>query len=99
MKSFGVHLLTIELAINNQSFQVTQPDNPDHYQLRTNDALWYKENLINIATRRSPPECVYIAWIDAEMQFLNLNWVEETKQALKPQTNQLVATVVSFPTR
>jgi hypothetical protein len=83
MSSFGVYLITIELAIGNQTFQVTQANHPRHLQFKTDDILWYKENLINIGIKRSPDHCKYIAWIDLEVEFLNRNWVRETMTELQ----------------
>jgi hypothetical protein len=81
--SFGVYLITVELVVNNRTFQVTDANNPRHIQLRTPDVLWYKENLINIGIKRSPAHCKYIAWIDLEVRFLNMNWVRDTMNALE----------------
>jgi hypothetical protein len=81
--SFGVYLMTIELVVGNQTFQVTDANNSRHLQFKTNDILWYKENLINIGIKRSPAHCNYIAWIDLEVRFLNMNWVRDTMNALE----------------
>ncbi len=84
MSTFAnVRLITVELGYGNQTFQVTEPRNPDHIQLRTDYMLWYKENLINIALRQLPRSCKHVAWVDADIEFLNGNWVEDTLQALK----------------
>jgi hypothetical protein len=83
MSSFGVYLITIELVVGNQSFKVTQANNSRHLQFKTDDILWYKENLINIGIKRSPDHCKYIAWIDLEVEFLNKNWIRETISSLK----------------
>jgi hypothetical protein len=83
MQSFGVNLITVELAFFDRQFQVTDSGNPNHIQLRTNDVLWYKENLLNIALKRSPEECQYIGWIDNEVEFLNKNWTQDAIKALQ----------------
>ncbi len=80
--TFGLRLITIELAYKNQSFQVTQPNTPNNIQLVTEDVLWYKENLINIAVNNST-DCAYIAWLDIELEFLNRDWVKNTIEALE----------------
>jgi hypothetical protein len=83
MQSFGVNLITVELAFFDRQFRVTDSGNPNHIQLRTNDVLWYKENLLNIALKRSPEECQYIGWIDNEVEFLNKNWTQDAIKALQ----------------
>ncbi len=80
---FDVGLITVELASHNQIFQVTKPNNPHHVQLRTNDTIWYKENLINIGLKHLPSKCEYVAWVDLEVEFLNRNWVEESIKTLE----------------
>src|ERR1700677_494960 len=71
----GANLYTVELAIGDQEFAVTDSSNGKHIQLRTNDELWHKENLINIAISRLPDEAEYVAWIDADVQFLRADWI------------------------
>jgi hypothetical protein len=83
IKSFGIQLITVELVFNDQNFRITKPNNPYHIRLRTNDILWYKENILNIGINNVPDECEDIAWLDLEVEFLNPNWVEDTTNALK----------------
>jgi hypothetical protein len=53
------------------------------------DCLWYKENLINYAIQTQlPKNWKYVAWIDADITFLNPDWVKDTKDLL--QTNDVV---------
>jgi hypothetical protein len=82
IKTFGVKLITVELAFNDQDFKITSANNTYHIQLRTDDVLWYKENLINIAIKRLPKECRWVAWVDMEVEFLNKDWVIDTMYAL-----------------
>lgn len=84
----GVHLVTVELAYGDRSFEVTSNLNPDHVQLRANDELWAKENLINIGVSRLPSNWEYVAWVDADVEFMNPNWVQETLHQL--QTHSIV---------
>jgi len=65
---------------------VTSADNPWAIQLRTNDIMWYKENLDNIAFKKlykliGPTGSV--AWIDGDIAFSNPKWVDETLRLLK----------------
>jgi hypothetical protein len=72
-----------ELAFGNRPFEVTQPCNPKHLQLRTSHELWHKERLINMAVSRLPPDWEYCAWVDADVTFLNPDWAHETIQQLQ----------------
>ncbi len=73
-----VRLTTIELQQRARPF-ATSAD----IKLRTKEELWYKENLINIAVRSLPPDWEYVAWIDADIQFLNSDWVADTIDQLQ----------------
>lgn len=44
--------------------------------------LWQKEQLINEAIARLPAEFDRVAWIDADLLFLNPDWAEETVELL-----------------
>lgn len=53
-----------------------------HLKFHTEDHFWIKENLINMAIR-TLGSWKYVAWIDADIQFLNHNWVQETIDELQ----------------
>jgi hypothetical protein len=73
----GVTLLTVEcifdiekdLGLPKQKFQVTQPGNPLHRQIKAPSVLWLKENLINIAVQYLSMDIEYLAWLDADVEF------------------------------
>jgi len=52
----NVKLYVVELAYGNQDFHITSPTNPQHLQLRTEYALWHKENMINLGIKKLLPE-------------------------------------------
>lgn len=54
-----------------------------HFGFETDSPIWLKENLINMAIRRLPKDWKYVAWIDADITFLNQNWVRDTITELK----------------
>lgn len=93
MKLAGVDLLVVELAYGHRHFEVTEPGNPWHLQLRTNSEIWHKENLINLGVRRLcevAPNWKYFAFIDADISFVpshafteRENWVRETVHKLQ----------------
>ena len=59
-----------------------------HIEVEYKDQIWVKENLINMAIRRLPKNWKYVAWIDADISFVNENWVEDTIREL--QNNDVV---------
>jgi hypothetical protein len=79
----GGILYTIELATRDRHFEVTQAGNPQSIQLRSPAILWHKENLANIATRNLPADAEYVALIDADVQFVRPDWVQETLHQLQ----------------
>ncbi len=88
IEASGATLYTIELATGDQKFSVTDASNPLNIQVRSNDEIWYKENLINVALRRLPKSWQYVAWLDADILFVRPNWVGETVSLL--QRHELV---------
>ena len=78
LEKSGVALYTVELATGDQDFAVTDAEDPRHIRLRSPHTLWYKENLINIAIARLPRDWEYVAWLDADIQFLRPDWVTQT---------------------
>lgn len=78
-----VALYTVELAYGDRPFEVTDPTNPRHIQIRSQDELWHKENMINIGVAHLPPTWKYMAWIDADVKFARHDWAEETIHQLQ----------------
>lgn len=78
-----VALYTVELAYGDRPFEVTDPTNPRHIQIRSQDELWHKENMINIGVAHLPPTWKYMAWIDADIKFARHDWAEETIHQLQ----------------
>ena len=79
----GGILITVELALRDHPFEVTQAGNPNHIQLRTDHVLWYKEPMINVGLRYLPSDWEYVAWVDADTKFLRDDWVQETIRLLQ----------------
>jgi hypothetical protein len=76
-------LYTTEVAFGQRHFEITNPANPQHLQLRTGYELWHKENAFNLTINRLPPEAQYIAWLDADIEFVRPDWAQETLQLLQ----------------
>lgn len=60
-----------------------------HFRFEVSHTLWIKENLINLAIERLPRTWKYVAWIDADITFLNANWAKETVQKLEQEADVL----------
>jgi hypothetical protein len=50
---------------------------------KTPSRIWIKENLVNLAVKRLPNSWKYTSWIDADISFLNGNWVRDTIHELQ----------------
>lgn len=65
-------------------FHKARSTNPHIYhRVRTDDEIWFKENLINIGISRLPENWKYVAWVDADVTFARPNWVGETIHQLQ----------------
>ena len=54
-----------------------------HLKFQTDSHVWIKENLINMAVKSLPSDWATMAWIDADLEFLNKNWVRDTIKELQ----------------
>jgi hypothetical protein len=79
----GASLFTVELAFEDHPFVVTAHDDPMNIQLRSDHHLWYKENLVNVAIRSLPSGWTSAAWLDADISFLQPDWLSQTEAALE----------------
>jgi hypothetical protein len=79
----GAILYTVEMAFGGRPFEITDACNPRHVQVRGDNELWHKENLLNIGISRLPAEAKYIAWIDADIEFARPDWAQETLHQLQ----------------
>lgn len=68
-----------------------------HLVTETDSRIWLKESLINWAVKSLPKNWKYMAWIDADVSFLNRNWVQDTLTELREaDVVQLFHTVVNL---
>ena len=74
----NVKLISVELQQGSRPFETNST-----IKVRSNDEIWFKENLINLAVRYLPSNWEYMAWIDADIEFQNKNWVRETIEQLQ----------------
>jgi hypothetical protein len=73
MEAAGVKLWTAEVAFGDRPFEVTDPNNFHHLQLRSENELWLKERALNLVIQRVTeqyPDWKYVAWIDADLDWL-----------------------------
>lgn len=81
----GLSLLLVELVFEGQEAEF-DPEAADRYIRVHGDSrhlMWQKEALLNIALSYLPPECRYVAWLDADILFDNDNWIDETAALLE----------------
>lgn len=74
MKDSGVNLWTVEVQLGDRPFAITDCTNKNHIQLRHWDEIWIKENAINLGAARLPDDWETVAWIDADVEFMQKNW-------------------------
>jgi hypothetical protein len=87
MRFSGVTLWTAELQLGARPFAITKADNPRHIQLRGRDEIWAKENSLNVLARHLPDDWEYVAWIDADVEFVGWkepgDWAKEAIDMLQ----------------
>ena len=78
----NVKVYVVELAYGDQQFYVTDKKNPRHLQVHGTVPLWHKENMINMGVKLLPSNWKAMAWIDADVEFENVNWAMDTLKIL-----------------
>jgi hypothetical protein len=74
-------LLTIELAYGT-GFELGPGDADRLLQLRSDQVLWQKERLINLAVEALPEHCRKVAWVDCDVIFARDDWARAASAAL-----------------
>lgn len=54
------------------------PENANIQRVYTENLLWHKEALLNLAVSRLPSRYEYVFWVDADVLFTNLNWLTDS---------------------
>lgn len=83
LRSQGVPLLTVEWAPGDADHELKSHDAEHLLQFRSDDVLWHKERLLNLAVAALPETCQAIAWIDADVTFEDPDWAENALQMLQ----------------
>ena len=78
-----VNLFIVELVYGDQKFIITNKNNKNHLQLKTDVPLWHKENMINLGVKYLlPKDYKAFAWIDADIEFESSTWALDTLKIL-----------------
>ncbi len=78
-----LELWTIELAFGDAPFRL--PNGPRMLRVRGDKrhVLWQKERLLNLAIHALPADVDAVAWLDADLIWLNRDWVMEARRLLE----------------
>ena len=78
-----VNLFIVEMIYGKQKFIITNKNNKNHLQLKTNTPIWHKENMINLAVKYLlPSNYKAFAWIDGDIEFESNSWALDTLKIL-----------------
>lgn len=84
LKTPNVKVYLVECVLGDRKFEVTDHNNPMHLQLRTDQEIWHKESMINLAEKNLlPKDWKYICWSDTDISNHNANWAQETLHQLQ----------------
>ena len=79
----NIILYIVELVYNNQKFIITEKNNKNHLQLKTDIPIWHKENMINLGVKYLLPKTwKAFAWVDADIEFESHSWALDTLKIL-----------------
>lgn len=79
----NIELYIVELIYKNQKFIITDKTNKQHLQLKTDNPLWHKENMINLGVKYLlPKDYKAFAWVDCDISFENISWAKDTLKLL-----------------
>jgi len=84
----GMIIYLVEVIYKDQVPGISDKTNPRHLQIYTDSPpLWHKENAINIGiSKLLPKDWKAVAWIDADIEFENNHWVQDTLKLLNRPT-------------
>lgn len=81
----NIKIVIVEGTPKGTSFQLPEFNDKVylHIKIELSDRVWIKENMINIAIKNLPQDWYYVAWVDADITFLNDQWAKNTIDLLK----------------
>lgn len=59
------------------------PENANIQRVYTENLLWHKEALLNLAVSRLPSKYRYVFWVDADVLFANMSWLVDGVREFK----------------
>lgn len=75
----NVKVYIVEIAYGDRHFEVTDSANPQHLQLHSNQPIWHKESMQNLAVKKLlPADWKYLATIDCDVFFDHDGWALES---------------------
>ncbi len=73
--------LIVECVVGDTDPQLEETENI--IRVHTENLLWHKESLLNLAVAKLPARYRYVFWIDADVIFTNLNWLVDSVKEFK----------------
>jgi hypothetical protein len=95
-RQISVPLLTVEWSPD-RDFQLTEGDADVLLQVGGGDLMWQKERLLTMAVAALPDHVKYVAWIDCDVLFENVNWADEAAEALSGNRVVQLFREIGFP--
>lgn len=75
-RHLGVPLVTVEWSPDG-AFELNGDDAEILVRVSGGDLMWQKECLLNVALRRLPRSCRFVAWLDCDIVFADRQWAEQ----------------------
>jgi len=85
LKMQRVPLLTVEQGHRGR-FELTSEDATCLVQVPSEDVMWQKECLLNLALRSLPADCDKVVWLDSDILFEEDDWPRRAAAALENAT-------------
>lgn len=80
----GADVWTVELALDDDPWLLLENERVIQVRgTRARHALWQKERLLNLAIEHLPADVDAVAWIDADLIFLEEMWQQQLREALR----------------
>lgn len=80
-----LRIIVCEATEIGHDFELPQnlPNVLAHIHVTTKNQIWIKESLVNIAVSMLPKHWKYMAWLDCDIEFDDIEWVEKTIESLE----------------
>lgn len=87
----GLQIITVECAFQNHAFELFPQKHSKEtiIQIKADNILWLKENLINIAikklfnNKKFVENCKYVVWSDDDIEFVDETWMNKFRNSLE----------------